>query len=76
MVILPMFKRSETIIDNVAADCRTYGLNQCQKSLSLDTAYGRLQLEAISDSLITFNDTKDNKKALEIHNERLDTKVH
>ena len=41
--------------------------------MSLDTAYGRLQLEAISDSLITFNDTKDNKKALDIHNERLDT---
>ena len=73
MIILPMFKKSETIIDNVAADCRAYALNQCQKSLSLDTAYGRLQLEAISDSLITFNDTKDNKTAIDINNKRLDT---
>ena len=73
MIILPMFKRSETIIDNVAADCRAYALNQCQKSLSLETTNGRLQLEAISDSLITFNDTKDNKKAMDIHIERLDT---
>jgi len=73
MIILPMFKKSETIIDNVAADCRAYALNQCQKSLSLDTAYGRLQLEAISDSLITFNDTKDNKTAIDINNKRQDT---
>ena len=52
--VLPLFKQSETIIDNIVTDCRHYALNQCKKSLSIDTRYKLLELATLSDSVSAF----------------------
>ena len=52
--VLPLFKQSEMIIDNIVTDCRHYALNQCKKSLSIDTRYKLLELATLSDSVLPF----------------------
>ena len=73
MTILPLFKKSEAFIDNFAADCRSYALTQCQKSLSLDTKYGRLELEALSDSVETYPNIQTNKSSMNKYDKILGT---
>jgi hypothetical protein len=54
VIVLPLFKRSEMMIDNVLADWRHYALTQCTKSLSIDTRYKLLELATLSDSVSPF----------------------
>ena len=54
VIVLPLFKRSEKIIDTLVADWRNYAVNQCKKSLSIEARYGLLELAALSDSLPTY----------------------
>ena len=72
-IVLPLFKQSEAIIDTFAADCRAYALNQCHKSLSLDTNYGHLQLEALSESVDTFQEMGIHKSYGNANKEMLNT---
>ena len=52
MVVLPIFKKNELMLEDVVADCRNCVLGQCKNSLTIDTTTcGLLALGTLSDSV-------------------------
>ena len=52
-IILPVFKKNESMIDDVVSDCRRCIMGQCKETLSIDiTTCGIQELAALSDSVL------------------------